>query len=85
MLEETEIIYSPLQQPYVEDGKRVEIYIYRMAHTGWTLEVVDEFNGSTVWDGEFETDQEALELALSELAEDGIDAYIGPAPGQGSH
>lgn len=29
-------------------------------NTGWTLEVVDDQNNSTVWDGEFATDQEAL-------------------------
>ena len=31
----------------------------------WTLEVVDALGGSTVWDDEFSTDEEALEEAMA--------------------
>lgn len=85
MPHEPELIYSPLQQTYVDGGKSVEIHIYRMPETGWSLEVVDQYNNSTVWDGEFETDQEALELALQELREEGIDAFIGRDPAEPVH
>ena len=52
-----------------------------MPDTGWTLEVVDVYNNSTVWDDVFATDTEALRVALEELEADGIEAYIGPVPG----
>jgi hypothetical protein len=81
MSDEHDLIYSPLQQNYTTDGKTVEVYIYKLPDTGWTLEVVDQYNNSTVWDGEFNTDQEAFDLFLDELKEEGIDAMIGPEPG----
>ena len=34
----------------------------------------------TVWDGEFNTDQEAFDLFLEEIKAEGIDAMIGPEP-----
>jgi hypothetical protein len=39
----------------------VQLYIYRLANTRWTLEVVDAEGTSTVWDDVFETDDEARE------------------------
>ena len=80
MTEEIELIYSPLQQTYTEDGKTVDIQIYRSADSGWTLEVVDQYGNSTVWEAEFETDQEALDQVMWEIKEDGIKALIGPEP-----
>jgi hypothetical protein len=43
-----------------------------MPNTGWTLEVVDDKRNSTVWAGEFESDQEALEFAPNEINAMGI-------------
>jgi hypothetical protein len=37
----------------------VELCIYRLENTKWTLEVVDAEGTSTVWDDEFETDDAA--------------------------
>ncbi|MEZ5643631.1 MAG: hypothetical protein R3E99_00445 [Burkholderiaceae bacterium] len=54
-------------------------YIYRMPNTGWTLEV-DDLNNSTVWDGEFATDQEALVTAMAEINAEGIEAFIASPP-----
>lgn len=79
MFDENDLIYSPLQQKFTAEGKTVEVCIYRLPDAGWTLEVVDQYNNSTVWDGEFNTDQEAFDLFLSEVKEDGIEAMIGPA------
>lgn len=56
-----------------------------MPNTGWTLEVVDELNNSTVWDGEFETDQTALDTALADIKAEGIKAFIGRPPDQHLH
>jgi len=61
MYDEHGLIDSPLNRTYMTDGRSVEIHIYRTPHTGWTLELVDDLNNSTVWDGEFATDQEALD------------------------
>ena len=85
MYNENDLIYSPLQQKYTSKGKTVEVCIYRMPDTGWTLEVVDQYNNSTVWDGEFDTDQEAFDLFLEEIKEEGIEAMIGPEPGSSLH
>jgi hypothetical protein len=85
MFDENDLIYSPLQQTYRADGKSVEIHIYRMPDSDWTLEVVDAHNNSTVWDDAFASDEEALRVALEELEADGIEAYIGPAPGERTH
>lgn len=85
MSDENDLIYSPLQQHYTSDGKTVDVCIYRLPDTGWTLEVVDQYGNSTVWDGEFSTDQEALNQFLEDLKQDGIDALIGPAPGASLH
>ncbi len=81
MSEENDLIYSPLQQRYTEEGKTVEVCIYRMPDTGWTLEVVDQYYNSTVWEGEFDTDQEAFEQFLQEIKDEGIESLIGPEPG----
>lgn len=81
MYNENDLIYSPLQQSFIASGQRVKIQIYRMPDSGWTLEVVDAHNNSTVWESEFQTDQAALDTAMKELREDGIEAFIGLAPG----
>lgn len=78
--DENDLIYSPLQQTYTEGAYSVEIQIYRMPDRGWTLEVVDQDNTSTVWDHEFETDAAALEQALAEIKADGLKAFIGKDP-----
>lgn len=85
MYDEHDLIYSPLQQTYQAGGRQVDICIYRMPDTGWTLEVVDEHNNSTIWDDLFETDKEALAAALQDLNKDGIDAFIGNGPGENIH
>lgn len=48
-----------------------------MSDSGWTAEVVDQHNNSTVWDGEFESDQAALDEVLKDFQEEGIEAFIG--------
>ena len=75
--DENDLIDSLLSQKFTQDGKTVEICIYRMPDSPWVLEVVDDFGNSTVWDEQFETDHDALDCALDEIEEDGIDAFIG--------
>lgn len=85
MYDENDLIYSPLQQKFTAEGETVEVCIYRMPDSGWTLEVVDKYNNSTVWDGEFETDQEAFDMFLEEIQAEGIKSLTGPAPGTSIH
>ncbi|MGJ8686046.1 MAG: hypothetical protein ACSHWQ_01100 [Spongiibacteraceae bacterium] len=56
---------------------RVEIYKLEGEHQ-WCLEVVDEYNNSTVWDDTFETESAALSEAQCIIRVDGIGALIGP-------
>lgn len=81
MYDERDLIDSPLSQTCEVDGHSVDIQIYRLPDTGWTLEVVDEHNNSTVWEGEFETDQAALDTALADIKSEGIEVFIGRKPG----
>ena len=71
MSDEPELIFSPLQQAITRSGK--------------TVEVVDELRNSTVWDHEFETDQQALDQVMSEIESDGIEAFIGTPSGIHRH
>lgn len=77
MHEDSGLIYSPLQQHYTVDKHTVEICIYRMPHTEWTLEVIDKHGNSTVWDDEFKTDQAAFDEVMRTIREDGIASLIG--------
>ncbi len=70
---------SPLSQIYTDKGKSVEVCIYRLEHIKWTIEIVDEYNNSTVYNEEFESDGKALEAFLSDVKEEGIEAFIGKA------
>ncbi len=77
MTEEYDLINSPLEQTYTEGDHTVEICIYRMPDTEWSLEVVDEFGNSTVWNELFATDQAALDEFFRTIQEEGITSLIG--------
>jgi hypothetical protein len=70
---------SRLSQSITRDGHTVQVEIYEGDGGKWILEVVDEFNGSTVWDDQFETDQAALDEVHKTIAEEGIGSLIGEA------
>lgn len=78
MTEEYEVKMSPLCQVITRDGKSVRIDIYEDGAGGWILEVVDEYDNSTVWNDSFETDKAALQEALDTLEKEGIVSLIGP-------
>ena len=71
---------SPLCQVIERDGKSVRVDIYRGSE-GWILDVVDEHNGSLVWDDEFASDQAALDEVHNVIKNMGIGDLIGPPPG----
>ena len=76
-MEDPEIIVSPLSRVVEEDGVSIEIGIYRLEHTDWSLEIVAEDGTSTVWDEPFLDDAEALAEALKAIQEDGIGSFSG--------
>ncbi len=80
MHEHYEVKMSPLSQRMEVDSKEIDVQIYEDGEGGWLLEVVDEFNNSTVWDDPFPSDQEAMEELKRTLREDGVDSLIGPPP-----
>ena len=55
-----EVIDSKHSGLITRDGVTIELCIYRLEDTKWTLEVDDAEGTSTVWDDEFGTDDEAL-------------------------
>jgi len=77
MEDEFELEMSTLCQDITDNGKTVRVEIYRGGGSDWHLEVVDEFNNSTVWDDQFPTDVAALEEAKSTIRDEGIGALIG--------
>lgn len=77
MEDDFEVEMSPLCQELTADGKTVKVEIYRGDTGGWILEVVDEFNNSTVWDDEFDTDAAALDEVKATIRDEGIDSLIG--------
>jgi hypothetical protein len=81
MHEQYEVKMSPLSQRMEVDGKGIDVQIYENGEGGWLLEVVDEFDNSTVWDDPFPTDQDAMKELQRAIQEDGVDSLIGPPPG----
>ena len=77
MAEEYEVKYSALCQKVTSDGKAVQVYIYEDGKGGWILEVVDEYNNSTVWDDPFKTDDKALDEVFNTIEKEGILSLIG--------
>jgi hypothetical protein len=78
--EDVEIETSPLSRKIQREGFEIEVLIYGIqgSKEGWTLEVVDEENASTVWDQPFDTDQAALDEFTRVLEEEGISEFLRP-------
>ena len=82
MIEDEELIMSPLGQTVEQNHCAVEILIYKGVNDKeWVLELEDEFSNSFVWDDLFVTDKAALNAALEAIDNEGIKSFIGePAP-----
>ena len=83
MSDEFEVKISPLSQTISSGGKTVQVEIFEDGLGGWILEVIDEFNNSTVWDDSFETDNAALTEAKKTILAEGVGSLIGPESGKG--
>ena len=72
--EDPEVEFSPLSQSVTRDGITVRVAIYRVPEIEgrWSLEVVDRFETSTVWDDLFDTDEDAFVAFEDALEAEGI-------------
>ena len=66
------IIDSPLSGCFAEGGITVDVLIYRLEDTHWSLEVVDSEGTSIVWDDLFPTDEAAKAEFHRCVAEEGV-------------
>ena len=78
MDEEYELIKSPLCQSITSDGKTVQVDIYEDGEDGWILEVIDQFDNSTIWEESFETEESALFEVSETIKHEGISVLIDP-------
>lgn len=77
IMTDPEIIMSPLCREITGDGTKIHVDIYRNeGEQGWALEVIDEENASTVRDGLFDTDREALDAVMKVIEKDGIRSFL---------
>ena len=76
--DDPELEYSPLCEEVTREGLTVRVQIYRLksADSGWSLEVIDQENASTVWDDLFATDREALAEFYQTLETEGIQSFF---------
>jgi hypothetical protein len=79
------IIDSPLSRIVEEDGISVDVRIYRLEDTDWSLEIVANDGNSTVWNDLFPSDEDALAEALESIGEDGIRGFSEGAPDAAVH
>jgi hypothetical protein len=79
-----EIESSPLCASVIREGITVRVEIYRIAGSGegWSLEVVDQDGGSTVWSELFATDRDAYAEFTETLETEGIRSFAGSPPGK---
>lgn len=83
MSEEPELQESSLNGTVTSGSRTVEVQIYRLVgEPEWTLEVVDEYNNSTVWDATFPTDSAAMAEAKKALLQETTSSFVGPEDGK---
>jgi len=83
MASDPELEISTISQPIQSGGKAIVVQIYRVEGVDkWVLEIVDEFNNSTVWEETFATDRQALTEAKRAILEETIGSFIGPEEGR---
>ena len=74
------IINSPLSGSFTEGGITVDVRIYRLEDTKWSLEVIDSEGSSIVWDDLFDTDEAARAEFERIVAEQGLVVIMTGAP-----
>ena len=71
-MHDPKIIKSPFTGWFTRDGVTVDVHIYRLEDTDWTLEVIDQQGTSTVWDDLFATDKAAHDEFMRTVEADGM-------------
>lgn len=63
---------------FTEDGVTVLLDIFRIEGStgGWTLQVIDQDDGMTIWEEPFETEKAAFEEFLATIERDGIRSFL---------
>lgn len=85
MSDDPELEESPLSGTVTSGKRSVSVQIYRLVgEPEWTLEVVDEYNNSTVWDDTFASDSAALTEAKKAILQETISSFVGPEDGKSS-
>jgi hypothetical protein len=75
--QDPKLIISPRSCQYTEDGITIDVQIYKLeGGEGWTLELVDEENNSTVWEELFTTDESAWQEFEAGVKEIGLVALL---------
>jgi len=82
-----ELEYSSLCEEVSREGTTVKLQIYRLkgGTEGWSLEVVDSQDGSTVWGDLFATDQDARDEFYRTLDAEGIHSFFVDHPSTSLH
>ncbi len=85
--DDPELEYSSLCEEVSRDGTTVFLHIYRLkgGTDGWSLEVVDDKGGSTVWDDLFATDKDARDEFFETLEAEGIRSFSENKPSTSLH
>lgn len=78
MTKKEKLEHSDFAGEFTEDGVTVLVDIFRKAGStdAWTMEVIDQEEGLTVWEEPFATDKEAFEEFLATVERDGIDSFL---------
>lgn len=75
--DEPNVVTSSKSLRILIDGRPFAIRVYRLeSDAGWTLEVIDNQNTSHVWDEQFESDAEAVDMAIKTIETEGADEFI---------
>jgi hypothetical protein len=85
--DDPELEYSSFCEEVSRDGTTVKLQIYRLKGSteGWSLEVVDHKDRSTVWDDLFATDTEARDEFYRTLELEGIHSFSEDHPSKSLH
>ncbi|CAN7454174.1 hypothetical protein LJR235_002935 [Pararhizobium sp. LjRoot235] len=78
MAKKQKLEHSDFAGEFTDDGVTVLVDIFRDAgsNDGWTMEVIDQDEGLTVWEEPFPTDKEAFEEFLATVERDGIRSFL---------
>lgn len=76
--EDPNLEHSDFSGEFTDDGVTVLVDIFRLAGSkdGWSLEVIDQNEGLTVWEEPFPTDKDAYEEFLATIESEGIHSFL---------